>query len=136
MRKIVTHPALRVTALLFAAQATATRAVTYFEDGARSGLLDWVDAVIPVTVWGVIWGVVTVGLVAGVWCRHTARISLWAGSSLWTLWGTSYILAWTFQDIQSRSHMTATLMFALAGFMGIVAMLTEPISTRRAWNGN
>lgn len=118
-----THPRLRVTALAVFAYGSVARGLAYI-DPPQTGLTTFVDALVPLHVWAVVWIAAGTLMVAGIWHRGIARVAINLGGTLWAVWGLSYMWATLIGD-QSRGWVTGALMLTLAGAMYICAALAD-----------
>ena len=124
MRGYEFHPKLRVTALSVYAGGVAIRGLAYLNTPPSTQFTTFVDAVVPLQVWALVWMGAGALLLAGIWNRVVARWALSIGASLWAVWALSYTLSWIFGD-QSRAWVTAGAMATIAGSMWITAVLTD-----------
>lgn len=124
MRGYDLHPKLRIAALLVYAGGAVIRGLAYIGPRPGTQLTTFVDSVVPLHVWAIVWIGAGALLVAGIWHRAIARWALSIGASLWAVWALSYTLSWLIGD-QSRAWVTAGAMATLAGSMWITAVLTD-----------
>lgn len=123
MQDFSRHPKIRFVTLSVFAYGAATRGAAYL-DAPDTGLTTFVDKMVPLHVWAIVWLVVAAGIFTGIWSRTMARLSMSFGASLWLVWGLSYMWA-TMVGESSRGWVTGSAMFTLAGAMWIVARLLE-----------
>lgn len=136
MRDFAHHPKLRVTALSLCAAGAGVRGLAYI-DATTTHFTTFVDALVPLHVWGIVWVTAAALMVVGIWHRVVARWALSAGASLWAVWALSYVVSWLTGD-QPRAWVTAGAMAVVAGLMWIVASLadaTGPMPRVRATDG-
>ncbi|GLB62647.1 hypothetical protein NCCP2495_05250 [Dietzia sp. NCCP-2495] len=117
------HPRLRVSALAVFAYGSVSRGLAYI-DAPQTGLTTFVDALVPLHVWAVVWIAAGTLMIAGIWHRVIARVALNLGGTLWAVWGLSYMVATIVGD-SSRGWVTGALMLTLAGSMYICAALAD-----------
>lgn len=118
------HPRLRVAALALFAAGAGARGFAYVGKPTTGGLTTFVDALVPLHVWAVVWIAAGTLMIAGIWHRFIARIALNLGGTLWAVWGLSYVAATMVGD-SSRGWVTGALMLTLAGAMYICAALAD-----------
>lgn len=118
------HPRLRIATLGTFAFGSVARGFAYIGQPTTGGLTTFVDALVPLHVWAVVWVAAGTLMVAGIWHRVIARIALNLGGTLWAVWGLSYVAA-TVVGESSRGWVTGTLMVTLAGAMWICAALAD-----------
>ncbi|GAA1720530.1 hypothetical protein [Dietzia cercidiphylli] len=135
------HPKLRIAALVIAAAGAVARGMAYLDQPDTGRLTHFVDAVVPLHVWAIVWIAAGACLVAGVWHRIVARYALSFTAMLWGVWGLSYMWA-TIAGDASRGWVTGSLMLTLAGTMIIIAALAdtagpprEPVILNRGGDG-
>lgn len=126
MRGYDLHPKLRVTALSVYAGGVAIRGLAYLDAPPSTQFTTFVDAVVPLQVWALVWMGTGALLLAGIWHRVVARWALSIGASLWAVWALSYTLSWIVGD-QSRAWVTAGAMATIAGSMWITAALADSV---------
>ena len=90
MRSFTQHPKMRVAALCVFAYGAIARGLAYI-DAPSTGLTTFVDKLVPLTVWAIVWITAGVLIFAGIWHRIIARWAMSLGSSLWLVWGISYM---------------------------------------------
>lgn len=117
------HPKLRVATLTVGSAVVAARGAAYL-NAPQTGLTTFVDALVPLHVWAIVWIAAAVAIVCGIWSRPLARASMSCGAALWTVWGISYLGATVVGD-SSRGWVTGATMLGIAGFMWILALLIE-----------
>lgn len=120
------HPKLRITALSVYAGGAAIRGLAYLGATPSTQFTTFVDSVVPLHVWAIVWIGAGSLLVAGIWHRVIARWALSIGASLWAVWALSYTLSWIVGD-QSRAWVTAGAMATIAGSMWITAALADSV---------
>lgn len=119
------HPRLRITALSVYAGGVVIRGLAYLGAPPPSTqYTTFVDAVVPLQVWALVWVGSGALLLAGIWNRVIARWALSIGASLWGVWALSYTLSWIVGD-QSRAWVTAGAMATIAGSMWLTAALAD-----------
>lgn len=123
MRSFTYHPKMRVAALCVFAYGALARGLAYI-DAPSTGLTTFVDKLVPLTVWAIVWITAGVLIFAGIWHRIIARWAMALGSSLWLVWGTSYMWATVIGD-QSRGWVTGAAMLTLGGAMLISGALMD-----------
>ena len=123
MRSFTYHPKMRVAALCVFAYGAIARGLAYI-DAPSTGLTTFVDKLVPLTVWAIVWITAGVLIFAGVWHRIIARWAMALGSSLWLVWGLSYMWATVIGD-QSRGWVTGAAMLTLGGAMLISGALMD-----------
>lgn len=125
MRDMQRHPQLRVTTLTVGSAVVAARGVAYL-GAPQTGLTTFVDSLVPLHVWAVVWIAAAVAILCGAWSRPLARVAMSFGAALWAVWGISYIWATVVGD-SSRGWVTGATMLGVAGFMWILALLVESL---------
>lgn len=120
------HPNLRIAALSVCSVGSITRGLAYVGQQSTGGLTTFVDAVVPLPVWAIIWMLSGLAILAGIWHRVIARWALSFGASLWAVWGLSFLWAAISGD-SARGWVTASTMFTLAGVMVIIAALADSV---------
>ena len=123
MRSFTYHPKMRVAALCVFAYGAIARGLAYI-DAPSTGLTTFVDKLVPLTVWAIVWITAGVLIFAGVWHRIIARWAMALGSSLRLVWGLSYMWATVIGD-QSRGWVTGAAMLTLGGAMLISGALMD-----------
>ena len=123
MRSFTYHPKMRVAALCVFAYGALARGLAYI-DAPSTGLTTFVDKLVPLTVWAIVWITAGVLIFAAIWHRIIARWAMALGSSLWLVWGTSYMWATVIGD-QSRGWVTGSAMLTLGGAMLIIGALMD-----------
>lgn len=124
------HPKLRITALVIVAAGAIVRGVAYFGRPTTGGLTHFIDAIVPLHVWAVVWIAAGITVLVGIWHRVIARYALAFVSMLWAIWGLSYMTATIFGDA-SRGWVTGALILNLAGLTIIVAALADTVGPSR-----
>lgn len=104
----------------------AIRGFAYLNAPPSTQFTTFVDAVVPLQVWALVWMGTGALLLAGIWHRVVARWALSIGASLWAVWALSYTLSWILGD-QSRAWVTAGAMATIAGSMWITASLADSV---------
>jgi hypothetical protein len=80
--------------------------------------------VLPLWVWGWLW--VTVGIICCIFAfRQKDAPGFAAGIFLKILWGTIFLLGWTFAGVE-RGYLSSTIWIAFAGVLAIIASWPEP----------
>lgn len=120
------HPRLRVAALAIVSAGAIARGVAYINHPSTGGLTHFIDALVPLHVWAIVWIAAGATVLAGVWQRVLARYALAFVSMLWTTWGLSYMSAAVFGDA-SRGWVTGALILNLAGLTIIIAALADAV---------
>lgn len=123
MHDMQRHPKLRVAALTVGSTVVAARGAAYL-DAPQTGLTTFVDALVPLHVWAIVWIAAGVAILCGIWSRPLARVAMSFGAALWSVWGISYMWATVVGD-SSRGWVTGSTMLGVAGFMWILARLIE-----------
>lgn len=126
MRDMQRHPQLRVTTLTVGSAVVAARGVAYLGAPTTGGLTTFVDTLVPLQVWAVVWIAAAVAILCGAWSRPLARVAMSFGAALWAVWGISYIWA-TVAGSSPRGWVTGATMLGVAGFMWILALLVESL---------
>ncbi|WP_206473626.1 hypothetical protein [Dietzia sp. KRD202] len=124
------HPKLRVAALAIVSAGAIARGVAYVDQPSTGGLTHFIDALVPLHVWAVVWIVAGVTVLAGIWHRVIARYALAFVSMLWGIWGLSYMTASLIGDA-SRGWVTGALILNVAGLTIIVAALADTVGPQR-----
>lgn len=124
------HPKLRVAALAIVSAGAIARGVAYVNQPSTGGLTHFIDALVPLHVWAVVWIVAGVTVLAGIWHRVIARYALAFVSMLWGIWGLSYMTASLIGDA-SRGWVTGALILNVAGLTIIVAALADTVGPHR-----
>ena len=120
------HPRLRIAALAIVASGAVARGAAYVGQPTTGGLTTFVDAIVPLHVWAIVWITAGVCLVAGIWHRVVARYALAFTATLWAAWGLSYMWATVAGDAP-RGWVTGSLMLTLAGTMIVIAALADTV---------
>lgn len=124
MRDFSVHPKLRATALTVFGVGTTIRGAAYIP-GSDAEVLTYVDGLIPLQLWSIVWIGTGVSILLGIWHRYLARIALNVAASMWLVWSLSYLLTW-FGNMEGPRHwMTAASMATLAGGIYISAALMD-----------
>ena len=124
------HPRLRIAALAIVAAGAIARGVAYVNQPSTGGLTHFIDALVPLHLWAVVWIAAGVMVLAGVWQRVLARYALAFTAMLWTIWGLSYMTATVLGDA-SRGWVTGALILNVAGLTIIVAALADTVGPPR-----
>lgn len=124
------HPRLRVAALAIVSAGAVARGCAYINQPSTGGLTHFIDALVPLNLWAIVWIAAGATVLAGVWQRVLARYALAFVSMLWTTWGLSYMSAAVFGDA-SRGWVTGALILNLAGLTIIVAALADTVGMGR-----
>ncbi len=124
------HPRLRVAALSIVSAGAVARGCAYINQPSTGGLTHFIDALVPLNLWAIVWIAAGATVLAGVWQRVLARYALAFVSMLWTTWGLSYMSAAVFGDA-SRGWVTGALILNLAGLTIIVAALADTVGMGR-----
>lgn len=124
------HPKLRIAALSVVTFGAVARGVAYLNQPETGGLTTFVDVIVPLHVWALVWIGTGVATIAGVWHRVVARYALAFGSMLWGVWGLSYMWATLIGDAP-RGWVTGSTMLTLSGLMIIVAALADAVGPPR-----
>ncbi|ODQ97029.1 hypothetical protein BFG51_02600 [Dietzia alimentaria] len=124
------HPRLRVAALGIVSAGAVARGCAYINQPSTGGLTHFIDALVPLNLWAIVWIAAGATVLAGVWQRVLARYALAFVSMLWTTWGLSYMSAAVFGDA-SRGWVTGALILNLAGLTIIVAALADTVGMGR-----
>ncbi|WP_341229099.1 hypothetical protein [Nocardioides salarius] len=106
------------------------RGCAYINQPSTGGLTHFIDALVPLNLWAIVWIAAGATVLAGVWQRVLARYALAFVSMLWTTWGLSYMSAAVFGDA-SRGWVTGALILNLAGLTIIVAALADTVGMGR-----
>lgn len=123
------HPRLRIAALSVFAFGAINRGLAYV-DAPNTRFTTFVDAVVPLRVWAIVWIVAGLLMLAGIWHRVIARWALSLGGSLWAAWGLSFYLSWMLGH-QDRGWVTGSAFLTLAGIMFITAALADSVGPPR-----
>ncbi|MDX2357454.1 hypothetical protein [Dietzia sp. PP-33] len=124
------HPKLRIAALVIVAGGAVARGVAYLNQPSTGGLTHFIDALVPLHVWAIVWIAAGVTVLAGIWHRVVGRYALAFVSMMWAIWGLSYMTATVFGDA-SRGWVTGALILNLAGLTIIVAALADTVGPSR-----
>lgn len=124
------HPRLRIAALAIVAAGAAARGCAYIDQPSTGGLTHFIDALVPLHLWAIVWIAAGVMVLAGVWQRVLARYALAFTAMLWGIWGLSYMSATVFGD-SSRGWVTGALILNVAGLTIIVAALADTVGPPR-----
>ena len=128
MRDMQRHPQFRVATLTVGSAVVAARGAAYL-DAPQTGLTTFVDALVPLHVWAIVWIAAAVAILCGIWSRPLERGAMSFGAALWSVWGISYMWATVVGD-SSRGWVTGATMLGVAGFMWILALLVESLHGR------
>lgn len=123
MRDFTRHPKMRVATLAVISSGVTARGLAYV-DAPSTGLTTFVDKLVPLQVWAVVWIAAGVLVAAGIWHHVIARWAIALSSSLWLVWGISYMWATIIGD-QSRGWVTGATMLTLGGLMLICGGLMD-----------
>lgn len=116
----------RVAVLTAVATAVIGRGASYLGPSwERSAHVSFVDLLIPVEVWSIVWIATGLALLVGIWCPRIARWAMSASVALWSTWAISYVAAWAFLGT-SRAWVTALPFGLIAVLIGVLAYLMEP----------
>lgn len=124
------HPKLRVAALAIVSGGAIARGVAYVDQPSTGGLTHFIDALVPLHLWAIVWIAAGAMVLAGVWHRVVARYALAFTAMLWGIWGLSYMSATVFGDA-SRGWVTGALILNVAGLTIIVAALADTVGPPR-----
>ena len=124
------HPRLRVATLGIVSAGAIARGAAYIDQPSTGGLTHFIDALVPLHLWAIVWIAAGVMVLAGVWQRVLARYALAFVSMLWLIWGLSYMSATVFGD-SSRGWVTGALILNVAGLTIIVAALADTVGPPR-----
>ena len=124
MRSFSAHPRLRVATLIILGVGTVIRGAAYIL-GPDTEVLTYVDGLVPLQVWSIVWVSVGVSIILGIWHRYLARIGLNTAASLWMVWSISYLLTWFTNMDGPRYWVTASSIATLAGVIYLVAALMD-----------
>ena len=124
MRGFSEHPRIRVAVLTILGVGTVIRGTAYLP-GTDVEVLTYVDGLIPLQLWSIVWIGTGVSILLGIWHRYLARISLNIAASMWLVWSVSYLLSWITYVEGPRYWVTAASMATLAGVIYIVAALMD-----------
>lgn len=124
------HPRLRIAALAIVATGAVTRGCAYIDQPSTGGLTHFIDALVPLHLWAVVWIAAGVMVLAGIWHRVLARYALSFTAMLWGIWGLSYMSATVLGD-SSRGWVTGALILNVAGLTIIVAALADTVGPPR-----
>lgn len=123
MRDFTRHPKMRVAALSVISYGVIARGLAYV-DAPSTSLTTFVDKIVPLQVWAAVWIAAGVLVAAGIWHRVISRWAIALSSSLWLVWGISYMWATIIGD-QSRGWVTGAAMLSLGGLMLICGALMD-----------
>lgn len=135
MQDMQRHPKLRVATLVVGSAVVASRGLAYLNQPTTGGLTTFVDALVPLHVWALVWLAVAVAIVCGIWSRTLARVSMSCGAALWAVWGISFMWA-TVTGASARGWVTGATLLGVAGFMWILARLIEVLHEPAADGGD
>ena len=124
MQDLQRHPKLRVATLTVGSAVVAARGAAYLGAPTTGGLTTFVDSLVPLHVWALVWIAAGAAIFCGIWSRALARVAMSCGAALWFVWGLSYVWATVVGD-SSRGWVTGATMLGVAGFMWILANLVE-----------
>lgn len=124
------HPRLRIAALAIVASGAVARGAAYVDQPTTGGLTTFVDALVPLHLWAIVWIAAGAMVLAGIWHRVVARYALAFTAMLWGIWGLSYMSATVFGD-SSRGWVTGALILNVAGLTIIVAALADTVGPPR-----
>lgn len=120
------HPRLRIAALAIVSAGAIARGVAYVNQPTTGGLTTFVDAIVPLHVWAIVWIAAGTTALAGVWHRIIARYALAFTAMLWGIWGLSYVWATLVGDA-ARGWVTGSLILTLSGLIIIIAALADTV---------
>src|SRR5690625_2987241 len=135
MKHIAYHPRARATALTLIAVGTTSRGLAYI-DAPDTSLTTFVDGLIPLHAWAIVWITAGLAVFAGIWSRWAARIAGMLAGSLWAVWSASFLLSWVLHILPwteggaPRGWVTGTALLTIAGLTCIVAYLVAHPSVR------
>ena len=75
MQDMQRHPRLRVATLTAGSAVVAARGAAYI-NAPQTGLTTFVDALVPLHVWAVVWVAVAAAILCGIWSRPLARVAM------------------------------------------------------------
>lgn len=122
MQDMQRHPRLRVATLTVGSAVVVARGAAYLGAPTTGGLTTFVDGLVPLHVWALVWITAGAAIFCGIWSRTLARVAMSCGAALWSVWGLSYIWATIVGD-STRGWVTGATMLGMAGFMWILANL-------------
>ncbi|KAA0916474.1 hypothetical protein [Dietzia sp. ANT_WB102] len=120
------HPKLRIAALTIVSTGAIARGAAYIERPNTGGLTHFIDTIVPLHVWAIVWIAAGITVFAGVWHRIVARYALAFVSMMWAIWGISYVTSTLFGDAH-RGWVTGALMLNVAGLTIIIAALADTV---------
>lgn len=121
------HATLRVVVLLGAGLAAGLRGLAYLPTATHDlspRSLTYVEAWLPLWVWGWVWIAGFVFLAAAIFVPRLAIPSMSVFVGMHMLWGVSFLMSWIFLDTP-RSWVTGSSILALALFAAVLTMLIE-----------
>ena len=126
-RALLRRVGRRGAALLFFAFLDLVYSVSMFNpprEALRSPTLLFVDSILPLWAWGVLWGIT--GLICLIHAfRINDKIGFTAAITLKTLWGSIFVYA-AAAGLIDRAYVSAAIWLSLAGWVGIIATWPEP----------
>lgn len=87
--------------------------------------LSFLDNLIPIKVWAVVWVVTGVTAIVGIRVHYLARLSMSLAVGMWLVWSLSYMVAWGVLD-ESRAWVNAVPLAGFAALLAVVSYLMEP----------
>lgn len=128
MRGFAQHPRLRVTVLVACAAGVATRGAAYLDTSRDLKSLAWIDKLIPMQGWAMVWFAAALFILAGIWHRDVARWGMSLGSSMYGFWGLNYLFAWFLVDtFTTRIWLTGSALVLIAVLMWVCAALMDSV---------
>jgi O-antigen/teichoic acid export membrane protein len=94
-------------------------------DDARNPTARFLASMAPLRCWAVLWFVVGVLCLAGVFRRRFGRIGFAAAIGIKTLWGAVFLLGWL-AGVVARGWVAAVIWLAFAAMVGVLAGWPDP----------
>lgn len=120
------HKRLRALVLLVTAALALMRGVSYLpaEEPLAVDQLSYVEAWLPLHVWGWLWVAVAGALTVATVCRRLAVPAMTGFVFLALMWGTSYLASWWLLD-EPTSALTGVVTLTVAMYAAVLTTLIE-----------
>ena len=118
---------IRWAVLAIVAVTSIFRGWAYLGPGidGSSAHLAFLDRVIPLQAWAVVWVIAGVLAIVGMRVHRLARLSMSLSVGMWLVWSLSYMVAWGFLGTD-RAWVNAVPIAGFAALLAVVSYLMEP----------